>query len=102
MLAKMLVGNRVQRLRSDVESVHPENDWEEKQREQWKRAHGGAQDAANDHAPAATGQVANHENRHGTECDTQPAHETEQVRPIEFFGPHKGADDSDNAEDDAD
>src|SRR5713101_1864887 len=102
MLAKMLVGNVVQRLRPDVESVHPENDGDEKQREQRKRAHGGAQGAANYHAPAATGQVANHENRHGTEGDTQPAHETEQVRSIEFFGPHGGADDGDNSEDDAD
>src|ERR1700730_6059532 len=102
MLAKMLVGNVVQRLRPDVESVHPENDWDEKQREQRKRAHGGAQGAANYHAPAPTGQVANHENRHGTEGDTQPAHETEQVRSIEFFGPHEGADDGDNSEDDAD
>ena len=36
-------------------------------------AHGGAEDAADDHAPSATGQVADHDDGHGAERDAEPA-----------------------------
>ena len=70
--------------------------------EQRHSTHGRTQDAPDDDSPAAAGEVANHDNRHGAESDAQPAHKAEQVGAIELVGPNEGEDDGDNAEDDAD
>ena len=102
MVAEMLVGDLVERLRPDVELVNPEKDRDEQQREQGHGAHGGAENAANDHAPTTSGEVADHEDSHGAEGDAQPAHESEQVGAEELLGAQECEDDRDDAEDDAD
>ena len=53
-------------------------------------------------APSATGQVADHDDGHGAERDTEPVHVAEQVAAEEFVGCAKASASAINAEDDAD
>ena len=46
--------------------------------------------------------MANHEDRHGTEGDPEPAHKSEQVAAIKLVRVHDGEDDGSNRENDAD
>ena len=49
-----------------------------------ERAHGGAEDAADDSTPSTTGKVADHYDGHGAERDTEPIHVAEQVAAVEL------------------
>jgi len=102
MIVEMLILNVAEGLRPDIKAPHSENDGNEEGSQQRQRAHGRAQDASDHHAPAAAGEVADHENRHGAESDAQPAHEAEQVRAIELIGLLEGQHNGDHREDDAD
>ncbi len=101
-LAEMLVFDIAERLRPDVEPVYSKEDGNEEHEEQRQRAHGRAQDAANHRAPAAAGEMADHENRHRAQSDAQPAHEAEQVGAIELIGLLERQHNGDHREDDAD
>ena len=101
-LAEVLVLDVAERLRPNVEMANPENDGDEEKGEQWERAHGRAQDAANDSTPTAAGEVADHDNRHGAEGDTEPAHEAEKICAIELVGTEEGESGGNHGEDDAD
>src|SRR5580704_9010473 len=86
MLAEMLVFNIAERLRPDVEPVYSKEDRNKEHEKQWQCAHGRAQNAANHRAPAAAGEVPDHEDRHGAESNAQPAHKPEQVGAEELIG----------------
>src|SRR5580692_3550991 len=100
MLAEMLVFDVAEGLRPDVEATDAENDRNEKDGQKRQRAHGRAQDAADHRAPASTGEVADHKNRHGAKRDAQPAHKTEKVGAIELVGPLESQHNGDHSEDD--
>ncbi len=65
-------------------SVHSEQQGDKQQRHQRQAAHGRAQNAADHHAPAALGQMPEHENRHRTQGHAQPRHEAQQIGAEEF------------------
>ena len=98
----MFVLNVAKRLGPDVKAVNSENDGDEQNRQQRQRAHGRAQNAANDRAPAPAGKMADHENRHGAERDAQPAHEAKQVGAIKLVGTEEGQHNGNHGEDAAD
>src|SRR5215831_10245633 len=93
--------NSPDRPRINAMLQHRDDHRDEEDREQRQRAHGGAEDAANDGAPTASGEVADHKDRHGTEGDAEPAHEAEEISAIELVGARHGEDDGADAEDNA-
>ncbi len=102
MFPEMLIFNVGERLRPYVQVANSKNHGDKEEREQRQRAHGRAQNAANDCTPSAAGKVADHENRHGAEGNTQPAHEAEQVSAVELLGTNEGQDNGDDCKDAAD
>src|SRR5580704_1222722 len=102
-LANVRVLNCVQghQPRIDAMLQHGNDDRDKEEGEARQGAHGGALDAANDDAPSTTGQVANHDNRHGTERNSQPAHESEQVSAEKLVGTRDSEDHGGDSEHDA-
>ena len=78
MFAQVRVGNFVG-LRPDIEVSGSKNKRNEKYRHQGNRTHGRALDAPDNHAPTAFGEMAKHKNHHGTERDSEPIHEADEV-----------------------
>jgi hypothetical protein len=74
------LGGGLRRARPHVERAHAERDGQKTYRQPGQRPHRRFEDAPDHHAPIASRQILQHQNRHASERQAEQEHVTEQVR----------------------
>ena len=96
-LLKMVVCDRFQGPRPRIQPRQRKQDGDEQKRQKRQSPHRRTQNAADDHAPTALGEMTKHQDRHRPEADPQPVHEIDEVGAEENCRLYECADDHDDA-----